>query len=104
MTDDANNIQPDELTSSVIANAKQLKHVLDTLVLFKEVDQSKYGKYQYLSANTDWGEPILHNLNDKKRYYIGVVDKNRFGSKKKVLFELDLDKNIWLEVGEVFRK
>lgn len=39
-----------------------------------------------------------------KRYYVGNVDKNRFGCKKKVVFEVDLDLNTWYEVGELRRK
>jgi hypothetical protein len=33
-----------------------------------------------------------------------LVDKNRSGRKTAVLMEVDLDKNIWLERGEVFKK
>jgi replicative DNA helicase len=104
LTDDANHIDPDELTSSQIANAKQLKHVLHTLVLFKEIDKTKYSKYRYLADNSDWGEPSLHELDSTKRYYLAKVDKNRFGRKSQLLFEVDLDLNTWVELGEVFKK
>ena len=103
LTDDANEIEPENLSSSFIANAKQLKHVLDTLVLFKEIPNNKLSKYQYISDIADWGEPIPHKLDEKKRYGIGVVDKNRFGDKKKVIFEFDLNKNTWEEKGEMFK-
>lgn len=104
LTDDANMVDPEDLCSSQIANAKQLKHVLHTLVLFKEINRTKYGKYEYVALDSDWGEPAMHKLDENKRYYIGVIDKNRFGAKKKILFEVDLDYNTWVEVGEVFRK
>nr|DAJ66646.1 MAG TPA: replicative helicase [Caudoviricetes sp.] len=103
LTDDANEIEADGLTSSYIANAKQIKHVLDTLVLFKEIPKTKFGKYQYLAEYSDWGEPVLHKLDPDKRYGIGVVDKNRFGDKKKIMFEFNLDLNIWTEIGEAFK-
>ena len=37
LTDDANFCKPLELSSSNIANSKQIKHVLDALCLFKEI-------------------------------------------------------------------
>ena len=103
LTDDANGIEPDELSSSYIANAKQLKHVLDTLVLFKEIPSNKLNKYKYIAEFSDWGQATPHQLNEKKRYGIGVVDKNRFGDKKQVVFEFDLNENVWEEKGEMFK-
>ena len=103
LTDDANESEADELTSSYIANAKQIKHVLDTLILFKEIPKSKLGRYQYLAEMSDWGDPTLHKLDYDKRYGIGVIDKNRFGDKKKIMFEFDLDQNVWVEKGESFK-
>jgi replicative DNA helicase len=104
LTDDANNIKPDELTSSQIANAKQIKHVLHTLLLFKEINKGDYHKYGYISDNHDWGKPTVHDLDINKRYYCANTDKNRFGSKPKILFEVDLDLNIWLEVGTLVKR
>lgn len=103
LTDDANFIKPDELTSSNIANCKSIKHVLHTLFLFKEIPKQDYHKYGYIS-NSDWGTNTVHNLDSEKRYYCAVVDKNRFGKKCRLLFEVDLDLNIWMEIGELVRK
>jgi replicative DNA helicase len=104
LTDETNSIPPDALSSSNIANAKQLKHVVDTMVLFKEIEKREYKDFKYYKAFSDWGEPILHELRKDRRYYIGNTDKNRFGEKKKLLFEVDLDTNIWMELGEVVRQ
>ena len=103
LTDDANYCEPHELTSSNIANAKQIKHVLHTLFLSKEIPLNKFHKYKY-KCGTDWGESTEHELDPTKRYYCFVCDKNRFGAKKRVLFEVDLDLNIWNEVGELIVK
>ena len=103
LTDDANYIKPDELTSSNIANCKSIKHVLHTLFLFKEIPKSEFHKYGYVTSS-DWGTNSTHELDLDKRYYCCVTDKNRFGRKSKLLFEVDLDRNIWLEVGELIRK
>lgn len=104
LSDDANYIEPDKLTSNLIANAKQIRHVLHTLLLFKEISKDDYHKYGYISENIDWGTPTVHDLDLHKRYYCACTDKNRFGCKKKLLFEVDLDLNIWLEVGELVRR
>lgn len=103
LTDDANFVKPDELTSSNIANCKSIKHVLYTLFLFKEIPKSDFHKYGY-TTTTDWGTNTVHSLDETKRYYCCVCDKNRFGAKKKTLFEINLDYNIWLEVGEIIKK
>lgn len=103
LTDDANYVKPDELTSSNIANCKSIKHVLHTLFLFKEIPKSDYHKYGYI-ASSDWGESTIHQLDESKRYYCCVCDKNRFGRKAKLLFEVQLDYNVWLEVGELVKK
>lgn len=104
LTDDANTIDPESLNSSLIANAKQIKHVLHTLILFKEINKRKLNKYQYLATNSDWGDPSLHDLDENKRYGIAVIDKNRFGDKKKLVFEFDLNRNVWIEQGEMYSK
>ena len=103
LTDDANYVKPDELTSSNIANCKNIKHVLHTLFLFKEIPKSEFHKYGY-TATTDWGTSTVHSLDEEKRYYCCVCDKNRFGRRPKLLFEVNLDLNIWLEVGELIRR
>lgn len=104
LTDEVNYIKPDELTSSHISSCKSIKHILHTLVLFKEVPKEMYFKYGYYSDNPDWGDGTVHDLDEKKRYYVGNVDKNRFGSKKHLLFEVNLDTNVWTEVGELVKK
>ena len=104
LTDDTNYIKPDELTSSNIANCKQMKHIVDVMLLFKEIGNGDFNKYGYLASDTDWGEPSVHDLSLDKRYYCATVDKNRFGAKKKLLYEVDLDLNTWYEVGELVRK
>lgn len=103
LTDEAEYILPDELKSNHIANCKQIKHVIDSLILAKEIKQSEKSKYHYL-AYADWGEKKFKELDEKKRYYVFNVDKNRAGRKPHLLFELDLDLNTWAEVGEIFKK
>lgn len=104
LTDETQFIRPHELNSSNIANAKQLKHVLDNLLLFKEISPNEKGKYQYLQASQDWGSPVAIDLDENKRYYSCVIDKNRDGDKKKVVFELNLNLNTWIEKGELIPK
>ncbi len=103
LTDDVNHIDPLMMSSSNIAECKAIKHVLDSLTMFKHLRKDEYNKYYYTSIS-DWGEPEEHNLDLSKRYVIFIVDKNRTGRKTAILMEIDLDKNTWIEVGEVFRK
>lgn len=102
LTDDAALTDPLELTSNNIANSKQIKHVLDALCLFREISVADYDKYRYWTTLKD--NPIkdeLQTLNNTERYYVCKIDKNRAGSKPDLLFSLNLDTNIWTEVGRV---
>lgn len=104
LTDDTEFCKPDELNSNNIANAKQLKHIVWTMALFKEISPNDFHKYRYVQHNEKWGKDAECELQAGKRYYAANVDKNRFGCKKKVIFEVDLDLNTWVEVGELRRK
>ena len=104
LTDDTEFCKPDELNSNNIANAKQLKHIIWTMTLFKEISVGDFHKYRYVQHDAEWGKDVECELKVGKRYYVGNVDKNRFGCKKKVVFEVDLDLNTWYEVGELRRK
>ena len=40
----------------------------------------------------------------EKTYYALKIDKNRSGDKNKIpVLEVDLDKNIWIEVGHLIK-
>lgn len=104
LTDDANYIKPDELTSSQISVSKTIKHVLDNLILCKEIGREERFKYQYIRYDKDFGEQIPKDLDEKKRYYIMNIDKNRDGQKCKLIYEVNLDLNTWVELGEAVRK
>lgn len=93
-----------QLSSNNIANAKQMKHVADALMLGKRIDKEEYHKYQYISSN-DWGESKTHDLDINRRYFAIKIDKNRGGNKDFIpLFEINLDYNLWLEVGHLVKK
>lgn len=103
LTDDTNFIKPDELVSSNIAASKQLKHVVDNLILCKEIAESEKSHYRYIEANKDFGADVEKELLPNKRYYIFNVDKNRDGGRKKIVYEINLDLNTWVECGELKR-
>lgn len=107
LNDETNAIAPEDMTSSCIAEAKQTKHVLDSLVMIKPIKPEKYSNYKYIKKNPeDWGEDVrdCSIVSRKgKQYYGFIVDKNRSGSKKKLIYEVDLDRNIWTELGEMER-
>ena len=73
-------------------------------MLGKRIDKDEYYKYQYISTN-DWGEKKPHDLDLSKRYFAIKVDKNRGGNKDFIpVFEINLDYNLWNEVGYLVKK
>lgn len=107
LTDDAINVDPLYLSSMNIANAKQIKHVMDGLCLFKDIPKKDYLQYGYVSVGRDpltgaKTQSLLNPLDKNKTYYVCKVDKNRSGEKPNVLFELNLNYNTWFEVGLVY--
>ena len=93
------------LSSNNIANAKQIKHIADSLTVGKKLEKEEYHKYQVVNENDIWGEPIAEDL-DLSKDYVGIkIDKNRSGSKDKiVLFEIDLNFNTWKNVGYLIKR
>jgi len=93
------------LSSNNIANAKQIKHIADILNIGKRLSKEEYHKYQVVYEDDSWGEPIIEDLDLKKQYFGIKPDKNRAGSKDKImLFEIDLNYNIWKNIGYLIKK
>lgn len=102
LNDETNNVAPDKMNSSCIAEAKHIKHVLDSLIMIKQIPQEDYHKYKYMQKKEDvFGEPDKNgkSLDNNKIYYCFVIDKNRGGEKPILIFEVDLNRNIWKECG-----
>jgi len=95
LTDDSVYLDVFDFSSNNIANAKQIKHVVDGLFLEKKIQKSEYSNYRYID---DWEQEM--ELDNNKSYYGAKVDKNRAGGKGMVLMvEVDLDLNTWKEIG-----
>jgi hypothetical protein len=104
LTDDTVFTSIFEMSSNNIANAKQMKHVVDHLMLGKRISKEDYYKYQFI-PNDSWGKPVPTQLDINKKYMALKVDKNRGGNKDKIaLIEMDLDLNTWYEVGYLIAK
>jgi replicative DNA helicase len=104
LTDESVHLDIFDFSSNQIANAKQIKHPVDYMLLGKRLNQEEYHKYQYLNLNT-WGEPLVCYLNPNKKYFAMKVEKNRSGNKSYFpLFEFDLDLNVWDCIGALQRK
>lgn len=91
---------PLNLNVNDLAVSRTVKEVLDTLCLFKQIHKEDYSKYEYSLNEVD---DKFYNLKDyedpDERYYACVVDKNRAGAKPKLLFNLNLAYNRWVELG-----
>ena len=83
-----------------LAVSRTVKEVLDTLCLFKQIHKENYKNYEYSLNEVDDKFFNLKDYDDPdERYYACVVDKNRAGAKPKVLFNLNLAYNRWVELG-----
>ena len=55
--------------------------------------------------NDEWGEPTAEDLDLSKQYFCIKPDKNRAGSKDKImLFEIDLNLNVWNNIGYLIKR
>lgn len=109
LTDDSLFCDIFDLSSNNISAAKGIKHPADLLVLGKKIAPEEYHKYQYDSYDDDledtWGEPEPKDLNANKKYFGIKIDKNRLGERGHVLlFEYDLNYNIWNNIGILKKK
>ena len=100
LTDDAIKTAPELINRLNIANSKQIYHVMDTVLLFKEIDKKEYGKYAFVRYKEIQPQSLEHD----KRYYVCVLNKNRVGEKPTLIFEVDLDLNVWKEQGKLLKK
>ena len=93
---------PINLTINDLSVSKNIKEVLDTLCLMKQINSGSYGDYEYSDSDRFTKVYDLEIPEDPDvRYYICVVDKNRAGAKPKLLFRLNLAYNEWEELGYV---
>ncbi len=91
---------PIDLTVNDLSVSRTVKEVLDTLCLLKQIDNRSLNDYEYsLEETTDKFYELKKYEDPDVRYYACVVDKNRAGSKPKVLFKLNLAYNSWEELG-----
>lgn len=91
---------PINLDINDLAVSRTVKEVLDTLCLFKQIHKEDYKKYEYSLEEVDNTFYDLKDYDDpNERYYACIVDKNRAGAKPKLLFNLNLAYNRWIELG-----
>ncbi len=91
---------PINLSINDLSVSRTVKEVLDTLCLLKQISNKTYKDYEYSLEEVDTKFYDLKEYKDPDvRYYACVVDKNRAGSKPKVLFKLNLAYNSWEELG-----
>lgn len=107
LTDDSFFVDVMDFSSNNIANAKQLKHVVDHMLLEKKISPEDYNLY---TLTDEWGvqmtlEEYNRGVKHEKWFYYGQkVDKNRKGSKGMVLCtRVNLDLNVWEEIGILTR-
>lgn len=96
---------PVNLTINDMAASKTVKEVLDTLCLFKQINNQTFDDYEYSEIEESKQYKDIEVFeNPDVRYYACVVDKNRAGAKPKLLFRLNLAYNEWFELGHLRMK
>lgn len=94
-----------DLSSNNIGAAKGIKHPVDLLTLGKRITIEEYPLYQYLAYDDSWGEEVARDLDPQKKYFGLRIDKNRLSEKDKILlFDYDLNLNVWENVGLLIKK
>lgn len=69
------------------------------------IEKSEYHKYQMICDTPGWGDPTISDLDLCKQYFAIKIDKNRAGSKDKImLFEINLDYNTWINIGQLIQR
>lgn len=104
LTDDTALIDPLDVTTNNIANAKQIIHLCDSAVVLAEPKRENYSKYAIEKFDPEWGAMASQSFDEKKRYYIGKTLKNRAGNKLSLAYSLNLDYNTWVCEGICKRK
>ena len=93
---------PVNLNINDLATSRSVKEVLDNLCLVKQIPRENLKDYEYAPNEESQEYKDLEISQDPNvRYYVFVVDKNRAGSKPKLLFRLNLAYNHWEELGVV---
>ena len=91
---------PINLDVNDLAVSRTVKEVLDTLCLIKQINRENLQDYEYSLKEVDTTFYDLKKYDDPDvRYYACVVDKNRAGTKPKLVFRLNLAYNSWEELG-----
>lgn len=90
------------LGSSSIANAKQIKHYLDFLMMSRALDDLDTEKIRVKINNprSDANGKIF-KLNQDYKHYLTFIDKNRRGvDKQNIIFRVDKGRMIFTELGQ----
>lgn len=94
-----------DLSSNNIGAAKGIKQPVDLLTLGKRITLEEYGDYQYIAYNDEWGEDVTYDLDTQNKYFAIKIDKNRMAERDKILlFEYDLNYNVWENKGLLIKK
>ena len=105
LTDSAWDVPIENLNSQEIASSKRLMHVADQLQMWKHLTAEDKQNYVYVADDDGWGEPVEHDLQMNKNYVGLRIVKNRVGSKNDLIcFEVQMDENIWKEIGILKKK
>lgn len=107
LSDESENVSIFDFNSTCLASSKQVRHVVDCLTMGRKLKREEYDSCSYITCDPDgqWGDHVEESLDMKKEYFAIKIDKNRIGRRADIiLFEINLDINLWNCIGYLVKK
>lgn len=108
LTNDVQFSAPEDLTSAKIANAKNIIHLADGMIMFMQLNDHQKRQYQVTSKELKelWGEETCEEIPPGANIAAFRIIKNRRGSGKDKIFAVqnNLDRNYWIQLGDLVRE
>ena len=108
LTEDALDTAPEHLSQRNISRAKGIFHLADNMLMFKPLrNEEKYAYEVWNEAlSEEYGEPVAVPIGEDINVTAFRIVKNRRGGGKNEVFavQTNLDRNLWIHVGNLQRK
>lgn len=108
LTNDVQFSAPEDLTSAKIANAKNIIHLADGMIMFVQLKDYQKQLYQVTSRELqeEWGEEAYEDIPEGANVAAFRIIKNRRGDGKDKIFAVqnNLDRNCWIQLGDLVKE
>lgn len=108
LTEDAMDTPPENLSQKNISRAKGIYHLADNMLMFVPLSREQKYAYEVWNAelSKEWGETVAEPIKEEQSIVAFRIVKNRRGGGKNETYavQTNLDRNLWVHVGELRRK